>query len=247
MAGSHRASHHPSREVGVFRRVLAAALALAGVLLLLAALTRPSPPPTVAVAPATVGAAPTPSGSVDPTRSPSPVPVASTDVHDRITGHLLPESEPLTVAIPEIGVRSRLVALGLDTRGELEVPQDPAQVGWFSRGAAPGALGPAVLAGHVTWNGAPGVFYALGSLRRGDQVLVTRDDGRTAVFTVTRLARYAKSRFPTDAVYGPVDHAALRLITCGGTYDASRHRYLDNVVVFARLSDVREPRGQLSS
>ena len=243
MAGSRRASPRLSRRAGALRGVSAAALARAGVLLLLAALTRPSPPPTVAVAPPPVSATPSPGSSAEPARSPSPAPVASTDVRDRVSGRLLPESAPRTVAIPKIGVRSRLVALGLDGRGELEVPQDPARVGWFFRGAAPGALGPAVLAGHVTWNGAPGVFNALGALRRGDQILVTRDDGRTAVFTVTRLARYAKSRFPTDAVYGPVDHAGLRLITCGGTYDASRHRYLDNVVVFARMSDVREPRG----
>ena len=52
-----------------------------------------------------------------------------------------------------------------------------------------------------------------------------------------------KSQFPTHAVYGAIDHAGLRLITCGGTYDAASHRYLDNVVVFARLESVRESRG----
>jgi hypothetical protein len=90
----------------------------------------------------------------------------------------------------------------------------------------------------VTWNGDPAVFYRLDRMRPGDQVTVGRSDGRTAVFTVSRVARFPKSRFPTKAVYGPIGHAGLRLITCGGTYDASRHRYLDNVVVFASLSAV---------
>ena len=72
---------------------------------------------------------------------------------------------------------------------------------------------------------------------------VTRKDGKTAVFTVSRVARFAKSQFPTHAVYGAIDHAGLRLITCGGTYDAASHRYLDNVVVFARLESVQEHRG----
>jgi sortase (surface protein transpeptidase) len=125
----------------------------------------------------------------------------------------------------------------------METPKDPADAGWFSPGPAPGALGPAVIAGHVTWNGAPAVFHRLGNMRRGDQVIVTRKDGKTAVFTVTRVARFSKSRFPTRAVYGPIDHAGLRLITCGGTYDAARHSYLDNVVVFAKLEAVRAPRG----
>ena len=121
----------------------------------------------------------------------------------------------------------------------MAVPDDPARAGWFTGGAAPGALGPAVIAGHVTWNGEPGVFYQLGKLRRGDQVAVVREDGRVAVFTVNRVARYSKSRFPTRSVYGAIDHAGLRLITCGGTYDPARHRYLDNVVVFAQLAAVQ--------
>ena len=35
-----------------------------------------------------------------------------------------------------------------------------------------------------------------------------------------------------------IDHAGLRLITCGGTYDAARNKYLDNVIVFAKLKAV---------
>jgi sortase (surface protein transpeptidase) len=110
-------------------------------------------------------------------------------------------------------------------------------------GAAPGALGPAVIAGHVTWDGAPAVFHRIGTLRPGDRVAVSRKDGKTAVFTVSRVDRFSKSRFPSKAVYGAIDHAGLRLITCGGTYDAARHRYLDNVVVFAKLEAVRGPGG----
>jgi hypothetical protein len=78
-------------------------------------------------------------------------------------------------------------------------------------------------------------------VRRGDHVSVTRKDGKTAVFTVTRVAKYSKSRFPSKAVYGAIDHAGLRLITCGGTYDAARRRYLDNVIVFAKLKAVHGP------
>ena len=92
----------------------------------------------------------------------------------------------------------------------------------------------------MTWNG-PAVFYRLGTLRPGDRVSVTRRDGRTAVFTVSRVARFPQSRFPSREVYGAIDHAGLRLITCGGTYDSANHRYLDNVVVFARLQAVRKP------
>jgi sortase (surface protein transpeptidase) len=124
----------------------------------------------------------------------------------------------------------------------MDVPTDPARAGWYDLGPAPGSLGPAVIAGHVTWNGTRAVFFALATLRHGDLVRVDRADGRRAVFAVRRVARFQKTHFPTREIYGPIDHAGLRLITCGGTYDASAHRYLANVVVFADLVGTGPPR-----
>ena len=221
---------HPNRRV---RASIAVALAITGVVLVWVALTGPSRPDS-----ALAGA---------PDRS---VPSASSGAHkstadedegraDQVARLSLPESDPVSVSIPRIGVRSTLVQLGLDKDGEMEVPKDPGLAGWFSRGPSPGALGPAVIAGHVTWDGEPAVFHRLGSLQRGDQVTVSRKDGKAAVFTVSRVTRFSKSQFPTEEIYGAIDHAGLRLITCGGTYDAARHRYLDNVVVFAKLESVR--------
>ena len=63
-----------------------------------------------------------------------------------------------------------------------------------------------------------------------------RTDGTMAVFTVTRIRKFAKDEFPTAAVYGPVPDSELRVITCGGVFDRSLGRYLSNVVIFARLT-----------
>ena len=183
-------------------------------------------------------------GTPEPTAEGSSSRTSRPGVRDKITGLVLPESDPVEVSIPKIGARSRLVELDIDDRnGEMQVPEDPALAGWFIRGASPGALGPAVIAGHVTWDGSPSVFYRLGTLQPGDRVSVTRKDGRTAVFGVTRVDQFAKSRFPSKEVYGAIDHAGLRLVTCGGTYDTARNRYLDNVIVFAKLEAVRGPGG----
>lgn len=155
---------------------------------------------------------------------------------DLVTGPVLPAARPLTISIPRLQVASRLESLSLDGRGAMEVPADPARAGWYRLGPTPGALGPAVIAGHVTWNQVPAVFFALADLRPGDVVRVARRDGRVAVFGVTRVERHAKSAFPTESVFGAIDHAGLRLITCGGEFDSSSHWYHDNVVVFARLT-----------
>jgi sortase (surface protein transpeptidase) len=227
-------SWHLSRPV---RALIAVGLAIIGAVLVWTALARSSAPEP-ALAPATndQSVATSSPSAHQPTTEKANQGAHQTDVRDRTKGLVLPESDPVALSIPSIGVRSRLVDLGLKD-GAMEVPKNPAEAGWFTHGPTPGALGPAVIAGHVTWNG-PAVFRRLGTMRRGDQVTVTREDGKTAVFTVTRVARYSKSRFPTQAVYGPIDHAGLRLITCGGTYDAARRTYLDNVVVFAKLEAV---------
>ncbi|MEU0273595.1 class F sortase [Streptomyces sp. NPDC006307] len=143
---------------------------------------------------------------------------------------------PRSLSIPSIGVSSSLERLGQKKDGTMETPQDPAKAGWYVPGPTPGDEGPAVIAGHVTWNGAPSVFHRLTSLKAGDPINVEREDGKTATFKVERVAQYPKNRFPTVEVYKNIDHAGLRLITCGGQYDESQRYYSDNVVVFARLS-----------
>ena len=57
--------------------------------------------------------------------------------------------------------------------------------------------------------------------------------GPAKLFAVDRVVSYPKDAFPTLEVYGNTDHAALRLITCGGAFDSSTRNYLDNIVVFA--------------
>jgi sortase (surface protein transpeptidase) len=131
------------------------------------------------------------------------------------------------------------MALRLTTSGTLEVPPNGFPAGWYTGAPTPGELGPAIIAGHVHWDGRPGVFYRLDHIRPGAEVTVKRKDGLTAVFTVTRVADYAKTRFPTAVVYGNIPRAGLRLITCGG-FNQQTHNYDDNIVVFAKIVDIKK-------
>ena len=144
-----------------------------------------------------------------------------------------PPSPPVRLSIPTIGVRSSLVRLGLAPDGSMEVPVDYGRAGWFTEGTLPGETGPAVIAGHVDSKSGPAVFYRLGKLRRGDTIEVDRADGVRLRFVVEERAEYPKASFPSEAVYGPVLWAALRLVTCGGEFDRARRSYRDNVVVYA--------------
>ncbi|WP_330318516.1 class F sortase [Streptomyces platensis] len=148
----------------------------------------------------------------------------------------MPKSAPQRLSIPSLQVSSTLETLGQQKNGAMETPRDPDKAGWYQPGPTPGSQGPAVIAGHVSWNGKPSVFQKLSSMKRGDTIEVSRQDGKTAKFTVDRIAQYPKNKFPTLEVYKNLDHAGLRLITCGGEYDEGQHYFPDNVVVFASLT-----------
>ena len=124
------------------------------------------------------------------------------------------------------------MALGLAADGTLQVPPRGFPAGWFTGAPTPGELGPAIVVGHVDWNG-PGVFYNLDNLRIGDQITVTRKDGSKPAFRVTRVSNFRKADFPTELVYGNLDHPGLRLITCGGSFNRQTGHYEDNIVAFA--------------
>jgi sortase (surface protein transpeptidase) len=143
---------------------------------------------------------------------------------------------PVSLIIPAIGVRTRLVRLGLTRSGAMQVPRTTAVAGWYARSPRPGAIGSAVIGGHVDSQAGPGVFFRLRLLRRGERIYVRQADGKLAVFRVSVVRRYPKDRFPGATVYGPVPTPQLRLITCGGTFDEARGSYLSNVVVYATLA-----------
>jgi sortase (surface protein transpeptidase) len=142
-------------------------------------------------------------------------------------------SRPVALTIPSIGVQTSLVNLGLTAAGALQVPSSTAVAGWYTGSPRPGAVGSAVIAGHIDSRAGPGVFFRLSALRPGDRVYVRRADGTLAVFRVTLVRQYAKDSFPTSAVYGPTPDAELRLITCGGTFDPQLRSYLSNTVAYA--------------
>jgi hypothetical protein len=149
---------------------------------------------------------------------------------------VLQTPKPVWLTIPAIGVKAPIINLGLNPDGTLQVPRTTTVAGWYTGSPRPGAIGSAVIAGHVDSRTGPGIFFWLKNLRPGDRIYVRRADGTLAVFTVTEVRKYPKSNFPTPLVYGPVPDAELRLITCGGTFDYARGSYLSNVVVYARLS-----------
>lgn len=171
--------------------------------------------------------------------APAPAAAAAGDVGPA-SGHgtAVHRSAPVSVTIPQIGVQSKLLRLGRDSDGSMQVPNirtSADEAAWYKYSVTPGQLGTAVIEGHVDSYNGPAVFFRLGALKPGTHIDVRLADGVTTVFRVTGVREYAKDKFPAKVIYGPSDYAALRLITCGGDFDPATRHYLSSVVVFASL------------
>ncbi len=169
--------------------------------------------------------------------TPSLVPEAQAQSFDPAVGAPpVAASTPVRIEIPAIGVESDLIGLGLQPDGTMEIPLAGFPGGWYDGSPTPGEVGPSIVAGHVDWGGSPGIFYRLRELKSGDSVIVSRQDDSVLTFTVSDVEQYPKAEFPTASVYGDIDYAGLRLITCGGAFDDDAASYDDNIVVYAALT-----------
>jgi hypothetical protein len=174
--------------------------------------------------------------------APQPSQAAAGAMGPSAQGPWLRRSLPVSVDIPAIGVDSKLLHLGVNSDGTIQVPSlttTPDEAAWYEYSVTPGQIGASVIEGHVDSYHGPAVFYRLGALQPGDTVDVTLVDGITAIFRITGVREYTKSNFPAKTIYGATRYAALRLITCGGVFDYASGHYLSSTVVFASLVSSR--------
>lgn len=177
---------------------------------------------------------------------PQPASAAAADSHTAPHGLFTNTPSPLPYAmvdrirIPAIQVDAPVMPVGLDLQGWVDAPppDDTNLAGWFTGAVSPGENGTAVLVGHVDNQQGPAVFYGLGALEKGHRIEVLRNDGKTAVFEIYGVEVFAKDNFPGDRVYGNSGVPEIRVITCGGGF-SKQNGYAGNVVVFARLAEVR--------
>jgi Sortase domain len=124
---------------------------------------------------------------------------------------------------------------GVHADGSLVIPDDPATVGWWNGGALAGdAFGSIVVAGHVdSARYGVGAMAQLKTLKTADVVeLRTAGHSQRYRVTVRKELPQAELAGRTDAFRQDIP-PRLVLITCGGAFDPNRHRYQDNLIIFA--------------
>ena len=90
---------------------------------------------------------------------------------------------PVRVRLDSVGIDAVVRPVGVQDDRQMRLPDDPAVLGWYRFGAAPGAgQGATVLAGHLdSLRYGVGPLVRLRDVRLGDTFDVTLADGTTAV------------------------------------------------------------------
>ena len=141
----------------------------------------------------------------------------------------------MRLSAPAAGIDAAIVPVGVDAAGQMEVPGDVDEVGWYRHG--PGlddTAGSIVLAGHVdSRTQGRGAFFTLQDLAPGDEVRLDAGDGATTSWVVTGRSTVEKEEIPLEELFRRDGPPRLVLVTCGGDFDADRRSYRSNVVVTA--------------
>jgi sortase A len=150
------------------------------------------------------------------------------------------EDRPARLLIPSIGIDAVVQHVGIGKSGNMAVPTNYTDAGWYRYGTAPGYRGSAVMDGHVD-NGLalPGVFKRLSELTKGDELVVITAGGEELHFTVTDTQTYHYQEVPIDTLFNRADKARLNLITCEGAWISGEKTYDHRLVIYAELSASR--------
>lgn len=160
------------------------------------------------------------------------------------------------------GVRMTVLPHGPDEQGNVWIPGPEVgidnwanDVSWLNSPgyAAPYSThGAVIITGHINWSGTVGALSDLaeyGADDIGKQLTVTMVDGRVRTYRITGGFSVSKDQLAAEsnngplhtAMFGQIEHGGsaahpseeLRLISCGGKYDAATRNYQSNIVVRA--------------
>lgn len=144
---------------------------------------------------------------------------------------------PAEIEVPKIDVSAPIENVDMLENGEMGVPSEAGNVGWFEPGFKPGEMGNSVLAGHVDSKTGPAIFYNLDELEMGDEIHVTGQEGETLTFVVRKRKNYPRNAAPIEEIFGSTDGRSLNLITCTGVFDQSEGTHEERLVVYTELKE----------
>ncbi len=153
----------------------------------------------------------------------------------RATRSMVPHDlEPGTMFIPALDVHAELSPMGV-SGGALEIPSDPAVVGWDEQTSPLEAVeGSTFLAGHVEAGGVDGALHDLARIPPGSRIFTRDEAGGLREWVVTSL-QTSKDKAMEPEFFSTTGERRLTVVTCTGPVveRAGRRTFRDSVIVTA--------------
>lgn len=161
--------------------------------------------------------------------------VANTKVFHKQEQKNVDPGLPVRLKIPKINVDAAIDPMGTTQSGDMDVPSEPGNAGWYEGGPRPGENGSAVIDGHYgRWkNGEGSVFDDLSNLEKGDVISVEDENGATTSFVVRESRSYDPDSDASDVFESNDGKSHLNLITCEGTWNKVSKSYSQRLIVFS--------------
>lgn len=161
---------------------------------------------------------------------------------DEVREYTVAPDRPRYLTIEKLGVaNARVLAMGVNTEGELDTPRNIFDVGWYEGSGKPGQGGTLVIDGH---NGGPhvhGVFKNLPDLVAGDIIKIERGDGlvfRYEVVENVAVLLEESNDYMATAMRSPENgKESVTLISCTGEWSQMQQTYLSRQFTRAVLAD----------
>ncbi len=157
---------------------------------------------------------------------------------DEVDAYMVEENKPRYLTVEKLGInKARILPMGVNTLGELAVPDNIFDVGWYEESGLPGYGGTLVIDGHSGGPHVMGVFRNLPDLVDGDRIEVERGDGQVFVYRVVDAKTVALAEadaYMAVAAKSPEPgRESVTLISCTGEWSDQRQTYLSRQFVRA--------------
>lgn len=146
--------------------------------------------------------------------------------------------QPKMIYIPALNVSSRVKQVGVNSKGQLDVPGNIYDTAWYKESALPGAIGGSTLIdGHVSGPTQKGAFYNLKNIKESDKITIEKGDGKRVDYKVKKVEIVETSRVEMANMLVPITPGShgLNLISCTGKYNEQTKDFEQRVLVFAEI------------
>lgn len=135
-----------------------------------------------------------------------------------IQNHQVLPEQPRYISVPKLDIYARVFAMGVNSKSQLDTPNNIHDAGWYQGSSKPGTPGAMLFDGHSGIGKTNGIFHDAAKLKDNDKIVVTRGDGQEFMYRVVDVTVLNVDAVDMTSMVTPASGAqeGINIITCTG-------------------------------